>query len=331
MIGALRARLQVRYRSKADEAITKLQDDAHVLGIGPISPDTLHQLRRYHENFLWSALLVVPALAFEWWLMVRLVASLIHLHAPAWVLPPPGPSPAEPAPTPLMQLVQLVAGAAAVGTPLLLFEPTIRLLRSIDLLEPIAFERISVWATVISECADVVRNPGSGDTHVQCVSLRVPIMRVRGARTMRGTVPLFSRRHKVLKAHAEGVIAALRKVELRLDADPEAAAKELARLLLKISDRYVDKRPGALLDDTELVEAERRHEVLRLCLALAFMGAATLAVSRFHLPPPVAMAAAGIGVAMIYRNAVATGLGCLVDVPALAVPREVGPRPNRRR
>ncbi|MFF3693229.1 hypothetical protein [Streptomyces sp. NPDC002221] len=255
-------------------------------------------------------LILVPALAFEMFLAMRVSAGIAHRLLPAWILRA-GSTPAYPRPPSLMEVGHTAGTAALLFVPFLLLKPTVYLLRTSGFAEPLAFERISVWAGLVGQCADVIRERDPELPEPQGLSLRVPCLRVRGARYMRGTVPLFSRRQKVAKAHADRVVATLRKAELRLDVDPDGAAKELGRLALTICDRYADKRIGQLLDDEDLAEAGPRHEVLRLCAALVALAAATLTVSALHLPPSVAMASAAIAVAVIYRSAVASGLSVL--------------------
>ncbi|MEU9413281.1 hypothetical protein AB0E08_47385 [Streptomyces sp. NPDC048281] len=77
-------------------------------------------------------------------------------------------------------------------------------------------------------------------------------------------LPVGSHRRRQLKRHAGLVVAALRQAEGRIDVEGAAVIPELARLLMKIADRYVQGHLGALLDNEELtgLEAVRDWEAL---------------------------------------------------------------------
>lgn len=317
MIAAVRSRTALHYRSQANKVISKLRDDAEILGIGPVSLRTRAHLRLYYEGRLLARLAAVPIIAFEWWLATRIAGYLVYSNVPSLTLPD-STHPPPLGSSGLIGLARVATMTAVILWPILLVRPTMTLLRYSGIGKALAFRPLAVWVSLIGQCADVVRNPGPEHTHVADVSIGLTIMRVRWARFLRGSVPLNWNRQARAKAHAGRVAAALRRAEQQLDESPEEGAKELGRLALRICDRYVDKRLGALLDEEQLNGYERSHELLRLCLSLACMGAVALGASAAHLPPPVAIAAAGIAAAVIHRNAVVTGLAVLVPfIPLL--------------
>ncbi|MFF5442856.1 hypothetical protein [Streptomyces achromogenes] len=170
------------------------------------------------------------------------------------------------------------------------------------------FERVSVWVGLIGQCADIVRSSVNRDQHLSSVSLRLPVMRVRGARIARGTVPIFSRRNGCLKAHAAQVVEALRGTEAELDKDPQKAARELGRLALTISERYALGRLGALLDEEDLKPPRRMGDALRLSITAVLVAVIVIVSARHGVPEPAAIAAAVVVVAILYRSATAGGI-----------------------
>jgi hypothetical protein len=170
------------------------------------------------------------------------------------------------------------------------------------------FERVSVWVGLIGQCADIVRSSGNRDHHLSSVSLRLPVLRVRGARIARGTVPAFSRRNGPLKAHAAQVVEALRSAEAELDKDPQKAARDLGRLALTISERYALGRLGALLDDGDLKPPRRMGDALRLSITAVLVAVIVIVSARHGVPEPAAVAAAVVVVAIFYQSATAGGI-----------------------
>ena len=170
------------------------------------------------------------------------------------------------------------------------------------------FERVSVWVGLIGQCADIVRSSGTRDHHLSSVSLRLPVMRVRGARIARGTVPIFSRRNGPLKAHAAEVVEALRGAEAALDKESQNAARDLGRLALTISERYALGQLGALLDEGDLKPPRRMGDALRLSITAVLVAVIVIASARHGVPEPAAIAAAVVVVAILYQSATAGGI-----------------------
>jgi hypothetical protein len=183
----------------------------------------------------------------------------------------------------------------------------------------LTFERVQRWADLIGECAETVRAPHMRpDLHA--VSMRLAELRVRGARSMRGTVPAFSRRRPELRAHANQVLATLRAAHAEFDVDRKEGARKLARLTLKISDRYSQGHVGALLDRDELTETTRRSEALHLTLMAAVMAAAGLSIQFLHTPVSLTVAAVVLCGAWIYRSAASAGFAALTALVPLILP-----------
>ncbi len=170
------------------------------------------------------------------------------------------------------------------------------------------FGPVVVWADLIGQCADVMRSANRQDQHLSSVSLRLPVMRVRGARVVRGTVSAFSRRNKPLRTHAARVVAALRFAEAELDRNPREGARELGRLTLMVSERYTLARVGSLLDDSDLREPRRVADALRLSAAAVAVAAVAVVSTRQGVPEPVAIAAAIAATAFLYQSAAAGGV-----------------------
>ncbi|MCT4356292.1 hypothetical protein M5362_24495 [Streptomyces sp. Je 1-79] len=106
------------------------------------------------------------------------------------------------------------------------------------------------------------------------------------ARRAWGSVPNGSDRHRLLKEHAGLVVAALFAAESRIDHDPDQAVKDLARMLVRIADRYAAGRLGALLDEEQLAGltpiADR--EPLRLAVTAVVVAGIGVGVALLDLP-----------------------------------------------
>ncbi|MFD7292323.1 hypothetical protein ACFV9W_03460 [Streptomyces sp. NPDC059897] len=111
-------------------------------------------------------------------------------------------------------------------------------------------------------------------------SVVLGLHRVDGRTSWRGP------RRRALKRHAQLVAAALRRAEELIDVDRQAGATELARLYVKIAERYTQARLGALLDEEELEDLQpvRDWEPVRLAAAAVLIAAAALAVTLAGLP-----------------------------------------------
>lgn len=206
-----------------------------------------------------------------------------------------------------------------MATSFLLTRRLCVLTSSIFMLQSMTFERVQRWAELIGECAETVRAPHMR-SDLQSVSIRLTELRVRGARSMRGTVPAFSRRRPALRAHANQVLTSLRAAHAEFDIDRKEGAGKLARLTLKISDRYSQGHVGALLDREELAEVPRRSEALHLALSAIVMAAGGLCVQVLHIPVPLTVAAIALAAAWIYRSAAGAGLAVLAALVPLIFP-----------
>ncbi|MGW2713726.1 hypothetical protein ACWC4J_32840 [Streptomyces sp. NPDC001356] len=129
------------------------------------------------------------------------------------------------------------------------------------------------------------------------------------------------RRHdrKVLKQHAEKVIAALRSAESRQYKDPSGALPELATMLLVIAERYAQGRVSQLLDDEQLenVQVPRDWGWLRLLFGGVLITVALVGVAQIGLPDtavsPVAALLITLVLTMVYRGRLPS-LGDLIDI-----------------
>lgn len=112
-----------------------------------------------------------------------------------------------------------------------------------------------------------------------------------------------------LKNHAGRVIAALRAVAVKVDADPEVGVRELGIMLVRIGDRLVEGRVGALLEEGELegYEPVRDREILRTVVAVLLVAASAVGVALFQLPAgvagPLTTATGLIVLVTVYRKA----------------------------
>ncbi len=304
-MGWIGARLAARHRRQADEAIRKLREDAEALRIGPVPGPVRVALRRYHQRrvrtwVLWAVFAYVClrgiAGAFAGDLRrADELAERVPYYSDSKVL------------------VEWALGdIGAGGVALLLAAYPLRFVVAsaarVCGAGGFTFERVSVWSDLIGQCADVVRSSGSRDHRLSSVSLRLPVMRVRGARIARGTVPVFSRRNRLLRAHAAQVVEALRGAHAGLDRDPDKAARDLGRLALTISERYALGRLGALLDEGDLGPPRRMSDALRLSIAAVLVAVIAIVSARHGVPEPAAIAASVVVVAMLYRSATAGGV-----------------------
>jgi hypothetical protein len=95
------------------------------------------------------------------------------------------------------------------------------------------------------------------------------------------------------------VVAALHRVSIRLDSEPETATRELADMALRICSAYVGHRWGRLLEESELagLEPVRSREPLRLALAGLFTVAVAVAAALLGVPDgalPIVIGLAGL-------------------------------------
>lgn len=104
----------------------------------------------------------------------------------------------------------------------------------------------------------------------------------------RSIVTLRSHRKKTLRRHVGLVSAALQKATLKLDSDPDIAVQEIAMLVLHVCERHVQRRVGALLDESHLIDLEpvQSREWIRLSATVITVILIVFGVS--FLDPPEA-------------------------------------------
>ncbi|MCK7623751.1 hypothetical protein MUU72_11695 [Streptomyces sp. RS10V-4] len=117
-------------------------------------------------------------------------------------------------------------------------------------------------------------------------------------------------RRRQLKEHAADVVGALRAAEARQDTDPDIRVvfDDLAKMLLKVAERYAVGRTAALLDSEDLTgvtKAVNREWVRLVALGVAVVGAA-VGASLLGLPDSAASPIIGIvalaAVGLIYGS-----------------------------
>ncbi|MFI7309010.1 hypothetical protein [Streptomyces hygroscopicus] len=305
MIALARAQLAQRERRKADEAIQKLREDVAALGIGPVPGPVRVALRYRHQTkaktrafyiaFCCAFLTLSPIPEFAKYLERgdQLAKGIPHYD------------------TSKVAFGNIFGDFRPGGIAFFLLLPLIwhilcSAARSCGALSH-TFEPVDVWVDLIGNCADVVRTSATHGKYLKAVSIRLPVLRVRGARVSRGTIRLTSQRNKLTRVHGRQVVAALRAAESQLDADPRKGAHELARLTLKISERYALGRVGALLDDSDLKTPRRWDEMLRLSVAATLVALIAVVAPSIGIPQPFAIAAAVVGTAVLFRSATAGG------------------------
>ncbi|MGW8558007.1 hypothetical protein [Streptomyces tubercidicus] len=113
---------------------------------------------------------------------------------------------------------------------------------------------------------------------------------------------------------------ALRTAEVGLDVEPEEAARNLARMMLQISERYAQGKVGALLDPGDLQDPQPRYEALRFSLAVGLVAGLALMAKAMNLPNQIAIAGTVIAAALVFRRAAMAGLGLLTFLYPLLFP-----------
>lgn len=317
MLRQIRSRLASRQRQRANAAIRKLCDDAEYLGIGPVPGPVRVALRTHHETQWKTWLVAIPLSIYIMRVIAGLLRDLTAEYAPHWTYEAIYETPEKPSLISAGYWLPTVHAAVLVTLAFLSIRRLMVGIANVYNLRALGFERVQRWADVISECAETVRAPHMRPD-LQSIPLRLAVMRVRGARSMRGTVPSFSRRRTELRKHANQVVATLRATHAEIDVDRAEAARKLARLTLKISARYSQGYVGALLDDTDLVETTHRREALNLAILAGVMAVAGWGVQAFNVPPALGIGAVVFVGAWLYRSAASAGLAALaVLLPVL--------------
>ncbi|WP_189301335.1 hypothetical protein [Streptomyces albospinus] len=241
----------------------------------------------------------------------------MHAHAPSWLLSDLAERNAML--TTRAGGLQFASGWIFIVTLGLVARVTMRFITYAFDLRAWTFLRVAEWVGGVRKCADIVRSGHDRSDHLRALSLSIPVMRVRGAWRARNTIGSSWRRRKA-KEHAERVVMALRTAEAGLDVEPEEAARNLARMMLKISERYAQGKVGALLDPGDLPDPQSRHEALRLSFAVGLVTGLALIAKAMNLPNQIAVASTVIAAALVYRRAAMAGLGVLAFLHPLLFP-----------
>jgi hypothetical protein len=268
--------------------------------------------------------IVAPIAVFEFIIFYRMMDSFIEHDAarilPSWLVSDLRAGPPVSA-TSRAAFVQFIRDWVLAISFLLLLRWSVVSLAGLFRLRAVTYQRVKTWSELIGECADIVRAQRLREEHIRGPSIYRATLAVHGARSMRGTVPLFSlRRRMALRSHAFRVVAALRATQIQRDSDPKEAARRLGELTLKISDRYSEGRLGVLLDDDELRPTVWQHEAVRLAVSASLIAAIALAAQAFDFPIPIVAASAVIIIAVAYRSAVMVGVTILAALYPLLFP-----------
>ncbi|MFE3991553.1 hypothetical protein ACFXPW_07625 [Streptomyces goshikiensis] len=188
------------------------------------------------------------------------------------------------------------------------------------------FAPVTFAIRAIQSCAALVTAPSAARiAHVDAVSraLRSSEQSLLRGPSRFGSAPRSSPRRKQLKLHARLVVAALRQAELRLDTDPVEGAKELARLLVSVTDNYASGRLGALLPEEDLKDLEpvadrtALRETLHLVCALLVIGAVgwagTWYGAKIGVESPWSLIPAAIAAVLVFPRLRKTGPDLLIS------------------
>ncbi|MFD9814911.1 hypothetical protein [Streptomyces sp. NPDC059080] len=317
MIERVRGQLARRQRKNADNAIRELREASTVLGLGPVSGRVRVALRVRYQTALATWVVLIPIVVAEWWFVGQLMQGGLRAHAPSWLLSALAERNAIW--TTRAAWLQFANGWIFIVVLGLVARATMHAIAYTFDLRAWTFLRVAEWAAVVRKCADIARSGRDRDNHLRDLSLRIPVMRVRGAWRARNTIASSWRRRKA-KEHAERVVMALRTAEAALDVEPEEAARNLARMMLTISERYAEGKVGALLDPGDLPDPQPRNEALRLSFAVGLIAGLALVAKAMNLPNQIAVASTVIAAALVYRRAAMAGLGVLVFLYPLLFP-----------
>lgn len=146
--------------------------------------------------------------------------------------------------------------------------------------DPSRLNRIPTLCALLVVCCATLRQtaPHHKPIHLRNIDRLIDLLGRELGRLARG--PGFERRsprRKALRNHTELVTAALYKTGTQLDSSPLSASDDLADMAYRICDAYVERRWGALLQDSELtgLDPVRNRETLKMATA----GLITLCVS----------------------------------------------------
>ncbi|MGW6316527.1 hypothetical protein [Streptomyces sp. NPDC055099] len=148
---------------------------------------------------------------------------------------------------------------------------------------------VEVLAEAISRCADVYKasHRRRGDALLRLAWAIAASERLILRMHRMSTAGRLTRRSAELRRHGRMVVAALREAEGRIDRDGPESAKDLAQMLLKVADRYTERRVGAMLDEDELAGLTPAHdwELLRMAAAALLIPSLVVVVGVFSELP----------------------------------------------
>ncbi|HET6359184.1 hypothetical protein [Streptomyces sp.] len=116
-------------------------------------------------------------------------------------------------------------------------------------------------------------------------------------------LPARSHRKRALKKHAQLVVSQLRNAETHIDEEGNIALAPLACLLMKISNRSIEGRLGALLDEADFdtgLTPVHDWEPLRLAVSAVLLAGCAVGVGLLSLPDGIdTYVIGGCGVAIL--------------------------------
>ncbi|MFJ6623094.1 hypothetical protein ACIQOW_36665 [Kitasatospora sp. NPDC091335] len=225
------------------------------------------------------------------WVWAMRLAYLAGMVVPLVATIKDHPSAGVPALQAVLRLAALWGGGVVVvAITVRLFRPLSRAYN--DLADVERYELIRWASLVVTSCGHAFSvSPIERVTYLrwisyQCAGVERGLRRAH--RTTRHT-RLFSPRRKEIRAHAARVIGSLRQAEAKLDQDPESALRELAVMVVTISENYAAGKYVALLPEDKLAQGRPARDWERVWFLGAWLLSLGLAwaVSQLSLPSAV--------------------------------------------
>lgn len=183
------------------------------------------------------------------------------------------------------------------------------------------FAILACIAQAVAACADVAKaGPVGNPDALRRLSVRMARLEaeVLSLHRSTGALPLKSHRRRRLKNHYRLVVAQMRRAEARVDVEGVAALAPLASLMMKLGERFLVGRTGALLDAEDFdtgVAPVRDWESLRLISAALLIASCAVGVGLLSLPDHVTVYVIGacgvVILSLLYGRRVYDFLGLL--------------------
>ncbi len=286
------------------------------LGIGSVPAATRIALRRRFQTQVTTWMVTIPIWLVEARILFAITGEWFASDAPVWLREDLRVN--DPSALSRAAWTQLGRDFAQVVPFLLLARRTSSAVATLFGAYGYRYSRVDIWAGLINECAKIYQTRGAVHGRLELENLRYSVLAVRGAASMRGTVPFFAwRRRYLARRHAADVAATFRAVAAMMDANPREGAVKLARLALRTSERYAEGRVSALLDEEEMVPRRSGAEAVRLVFAALMIAAMATLGAAFSVPSQIVAVAAVLAIAVLYRHSIPRGLEILTLLAAL--------------